>query len=305
MLSFKQSKDAKLIAKVNNKPIYIIDDPEGDPQIETTIENKIKIFEKYLKLDKKLNGVDIRTLVSLYNNNAPLESVPTKLQRKFLDGSEYVQASLKRFLDFPQSDSVFPHIADESYRMFVSGLSGSGKSYFISQFIKHNPPKVKKSGIFLFSPVEDDKSLGGIKNLIHIDLIQIQEEVGGPLQIEHLPPGSILIFDDVESFHKDVRKLYTDFRDVCLERGRHLKQSCITVSHNARNGHTTKASIRECQYWVLFPKYNATDAKNILKLYGGLSQKEIDEILSLKSRWVLYKKSIPKYAIAEHSVISF
>jgi len=306
MLSFKNSKDAKLIANVNKKPVYIKeDDSESESDIETTPENRLKIFEKFLKLDKKLSGVDINTLVSFYKNNAQLESIPTKLQRKFLDGSEYVIQSLKRFLDFQQKDSVFPIVDEESYRMFVSGLSGSGKSFFISQFLKNNPIRTKGAGVFLFSPIVDDKSLKSIKNLIHIDLVEIEQEISRPLQIEDLPPGSVLIFDDVESFHKGVRKLYTDFRDTCLERGRHLKQSCITVSHNARNGNTTKASIREAQYWVIFPKFNATGAKNILKIYGGLSQKEIDEILSLKSRWVFYKKSIPKYAVGEHSVITF
>lgn len=307
MLTLKKSSDAKMIAKVScepkNKPIYLLEDDTKDPQIKMKPIEMLNHFHKYLKSDKKLNIADLKMLGVAYTQGIHADQIPSKLQRKYADAIEYVKICSKKYLEF--NESVFPIIKDESYRIYISGLSGSGKSTAVSMFLKHNPPKTKGAGIFLFSPVYDDKALASIKNLIHIDLLQIEAELNGELQLEHIPPGSVLIFDDVESYDKKIRKLYMDFRDIALERGRHSQISCITVSHNARNGNTTKASIRESQYWILFPKHNSTDAKNILKLYGGLSTPEIQQVIDLKSRWVLYKKSIPKYAVAEHAVLAF
>jgi hypothetical protein len=309
MLTLKKSSDTKMIAKVRqtegkDKPIYLLEDDSKDSQIKMNPTEMINHFNKYCKLDKKLNISDMKILESAYVQGIHVDQIPSKLQRKYVDAIEYVKMCRKKYLEFNEK-YVFPIIQDESYRIYISGLSGSGKSTAVSMFLKHNPPKMKGAGIFLFSPVRDDKALSSIKNLIHIDLLDIEVELKGELQLEHIPPGSVLIFDDVESYDKKIRKLYMDFRDIALERGRHFSISCITVSHNARNGNTTKASIRESQYWILFPKHNSTDAKNILKLYGGLSTPEIQQVIDLKSRWVLYKKSVPKYAVGEHSVLAF
>ena len=91
---------------------------------------------------------------------------------------------------------------------------------------------------------------------------------------------------------------------MLLERGRHRNISTLCVSHNATNGNITKVPIRESQYWVLFPKFNARDTKNLLKTYGGSDQKEIDKIMSLKGRGLLFHKSVPRYCIAEHDIIA-
>ena len=308
MLTLKKSSDAKMIAKVRqpekkDKPIYLLEDDSKDSQIKMTPKEMMDHFHKYLKSDKKINISDMKILESAYVQGIHVDQIPSKLQRKYGDAIEYVKMCGKKYLEF--NESIYPIIQDESYRIYISGLSGSGKSTAVSMFLKHNPPRMKGAGIFLFSPIYDDKALVNIKNLIHIDLLDIEAELKGELQLEHIPPGSVLIFDDVESYDKKIRKLYMDFRDIALERGRHFSISCITVSHNARNGNTTKASIRESQYWILFPKHNSTDAKNILKLYGGLSTSEIQQVIDLKSRWVLYKKSVPKYAVGEHSVLAF
>ena len=304
MLSLTKSSDYKVIAKIKakdkDKLIYLVEDDTKPSEIKLTPQEKLKHFQKYLKNDKKLSVTDIQMMVRAYQDNQPADQLQSKLQRKYVDSIEHVSVSEKKHLHFDAD--VFPIIQDESYRMFISGLSGSGKSYFISMFLKHNPIRTKGAGVFLFSPVKDDKSLSSIKNLIHIDLLEIEDELKDELRLEHLPPGSILIFDDVESYDKKVRKLYTDFRDIALERGRHSKISTLTVSHNCMNGNSTKASIRESQYWILF-RSNIRDFKNILKLYGGLETKKITELLDVKSRWMLFKKTMPQYVVFEHSVM--
>ena len=312
MLSLKSGTKIAIINSDKNDAIYIKDDngEENEPEIETTDEHQSRMFDNYLKMDKKLSSVDIQLLKEAYsgvNINNTIQ-LPQKLQRKFEDARKYVNQSLKKHLDYSSTKNILlmPIIQDESYRLYVTGLSGSGKSYFISQFLKYNKPKTKGAGIFLFSPIENDKSLSSIKNLIHLNLDEIErskEMKGEEFTIEHIPEGSVVLFDDIESHHKNVRKKYMDLRDVLLERGRHRKLSTITVSHNARNGHTTKVSIRESQYWCLFPSANKFDVRMLLKSYGGLEPENVNMLMSQKTRWLFFKKSIPQYAVTEHSVI--
>ena len=307
MLSFRSGKKiAKYVDEDDkskgDKFIYLKEKESDGGDIETTDEHKLNLFKKFIKGNKKLRMSEIDMFLRKYKNED--EVLPDKFQRIYEDTVEAVEDSLKHHLDFESTAKVFPIIEDSSYRMYVSGLSGSGKSTAIAQFLKNNMPK-DTAGIFLFSPVKNDSSLASIKNLIHIDLFEIAEMLKRPLSIEDFPRGSVLIFDDVESYPKAIAKVYMQFRDIALERGRHLDISTITVSHNATSGNITKVSIRESQYWLLFPSFNRRDVKNILKIYGGLDEDEIDKIMRMNTRSVLYRKTVPKYAVGSDSVISF
>ena len=240
-------------------------------------------------------------MISAYEKG---DEVDGKLNRKYNNAIDYVNSSLKRHLDYGVETDIFPIIDEPSYRIYVSGLSGSGKSTFIAEFLKRNPVK-KGAGIFLFSPVEKDEAMDKIKNVIRVNLDDVEKELKKEFTIEEVPEGSVVIFDDCESFPKKVAKRYLELRDIFMERGRHRFISTITVSHNCCNGHSTKVCIRESQYWILFPKHNSRDTRNILKLYGGLEKNQIDEICDMKTRWCFYHKSIPRYAIGQHSVITY
>jgi hypothetical protein len=301
MLSLRSGRKIAIIDGDKKKNIYLKEDKGQPAEIETTPEQRLNMFEKILKLDKKLRQAEINLMKEKYDGRKV--ELPDKLFRKFEDASEYVENSLKKHLDYGFENELFPIIEDESYRMFVSGLSGSGKSFFISQFLKHNKPTQEGAGIFLFSPVQNDKSLNSIKNLIQLDLDEVEKELKKEFQVEDFPPGSVVIFDDIESYPAYVKKKYMELRDMVAERGRHHKLSLMSVSHNATNGHATKVQIRESQYWVLFPKFNARDTRNLLKVYGGLDKNDIEKIMSLNTRWLLYRKAVPKYAVGMHGVI--
>ena len=302
MLSLRSGRKIAIIDKDPKRCIYLREDKGQPAEIETTPDQRLRMLEKFLKIDKKLRQAEIDLMKRKYTGERV--ELPDKFYRKYEDAVEFVDNSLKKELDYGSNSELFPIIEDESYRMYVSGLSGSGKSHFIAQFLKMNKPKGEGAGIFLFSPIENDKAMASIKNLIHLSLDEVEAELERELTIEDIPEGSIVIFDDVESFPKAIAKKYLELRDIIAERGRHRKVSLITVSHNAMAGNATKVSIRESQYWVLFPKFNARDTKTILKIYGGLDAKDTARVTSMNSRWVLYRKAIPKYAVGQNSVIA-
>lgn len=298
--------------KKERKKIYIKGDVFDDslqPELDTTKENKEKIFSNYLKLDKKLTKSELDRLLSDYK--ADKEEHEGKLSRKYEEAREYVNTSLKKFLDYGDTEELFPIVEDlskKSVRVFISGASNSGKSFFLSQFLKYNKPK-KDQPIIMFSPFKDDKSLKDIKNLIHLDLDDFEKEFKRPFEApDDVPPNSIVLFDDIES-HTTRAKELMGIRDIFLERGRHhgLDEggggtSVLTISHNPLGHNKTKSSIRESTYAVVFPRANPRDTGALLQKYFGYTKKMIDEVMGAKTRWVFVSKAVPQYFVAQHSV---
>ena len=162
--------------KKEKKYIYYKEcSPDDEAEIATTPEQKLKIFKSFLSRYKDLKKSEITTFIEYFKSG--VEELENRSQNKiYSKGVDFVNNSLKRYLDYGDGMSLFPVINDPSYRMYITALSGSGKSYFCKEWVKHNPPRGKESGVFLFSPVEEDESLKGIKNLIHLKLENYEQE---------------------------------------------------------------------------------------------------------------------------------
>jgi hypothetical protein len=299
MLSLKDGLPVAIINSNLDKKIYYKEaSKEDEPELDATQEQKNKIFKQYLERKDKLKKAEIDELVRAYNSSTNLMD---KTKQKLLEkGIDYVNASLKRYLDFGKSTSLFPLITEPSFRAFITGGSGSGKTFFVSEFLKVNKPR-KGAGIFMFSPFDEDPSIKN-KNIIPIKLENYEEEYQRPFDIEDLPKGSICIFDDIMTYNKNYRQLYIDTMETLYERGRHLDISTICIQHNPLMGSKGKIQLRESMYYVCFPKYNMRDTKVLLKSYTGMTTDQINEVVNLDSRWVMVKKSVPNYYVAEHSI---
>lgn len=288
------------IATINNdtkKSIYIKED-EKDKKAEvlTTDEKKHQIFKEFIERDKRLRKSDIDILLSGHKHKTV---IPDRLQRKYEDGIEFIESSLKHYLDYPKSTKLIPVLPDW-YTMFVSGSTGSGKSHYISELLKHNKPDY----IFIMSPVHDDPAFTKLKpEPVHLDLLSFYDEFEKEFEIEDLPPNSVVILDDIDTDKN--AKIYQNIKVQLLERGRHLKVSTIVVSHQPLGGNVKHArtQLLESIFYVIFPKANRTFAENLLQRYViGKNQKKIDEILDVDSRAILIKKTYPQYYLGEHTV---
>ena len=284
MFSFKEEGLPIAVIKDDTKEkgriLHIIDEDESDiePEIDTTEENKKKILQKFVRNKKDLRSDD-----------------------------EIISHSLKTFQKYGKNTKVFPVITAKSYRIAVSGLPGSGKSYFTCEFVKHNKSfqkPEKGSGTFLFSVHKNDPSLKGIKNLIQIDLDEFEKEAGREFTIKDIPKGSTCIFDDIDSFEtKTKQKQYCNLRDVALQIGRHMDINVISIGQSPMQGLKTKTVNSNCEYFVVYPQTNKRDVKAFLSSYGGLELDTINKIMGLKTRWCFFKKSVPQYVLFEHGAM--
>ena len=293
-----EKKKPKDLHKVN-----LLEDDEDEPaEISTTPQNLLRIFKAHVSLDKKLTQKDINMMVDAFEHGKNLDD-DKRLSRKFDQAKVVVQKSLKKYLDFDKSAELFTIIPEWS-RTYCTGGSGSGKSYTISRLVQRTPAQ-KGGACLLFSPIHDDKELSKIKNLIQIDFQDFYTTNEREFDYNDIPHGSICIFDDYLSFPKDVVKMYQDLLDKVLDVGRHKHLSVYVVSHASLNGRQSKSSIREAQFLCLFPKINPRDTKVILAAYAGLDKTQIDEIMSLKTRWCIVHKTHPKYLVSERNVIVY
>lgn len=285
MLSLLHGSPIALLSDDTIIKIKNTDDDDSDndeAEIDTTPENKERILKRFS--EKKLKNMTFE---------------------------KYLSNVLKKNLFFPKSCqiTILPIIKQPSFRLSISGLSGSGKSSFTSEFINHNKKfntKVKGSAVFLFSPVHDDKSLKSINDIIHVDLNDFEAETEREFSLTDVPKGSICIFDDIDSFSgKKLQKKYQELRDVFLQRGRHNDVSVITISHSPMQGYISKSTNMECEYFVIFPSTNKRDSAALLKTYCFYDHEQIQDVLDTKSRWVFIKKSVPAYWISQREIKLF
>lgn len=300
MLSLKSGKPIAIIDGDKAQKIYIKESAEDEPsELETTQENKVKIFKEHIKLDPKLSQKEINQMVNAYQAGA-LE-IEGRNDRKYDDALTYTANSLKKYLRYPTTTKLFPIIEDKTWRIYISGSTGSGKSVWCKNFIKLNRKKGQE--VFLFSPFEDDESLRGIKDMITVNFEEFAHETGHNFEYEDIPENAICLFDDIDSSKdKQMVKYLETLRDKCLQIGRHKGICVCTISHNPMEGNKTKSSIREAGYFVTFPQFNLRDTTALLKTYAGYTQPMIDEVLNNKSRWTMICKQVPLYWVSEHGV---
>ena len=306
MLSFNKGDKNRCLAnladsKGKTKEIYMKEtfNKSLPPEIDSTPEMKAKIFQEFLDLQKKLSTDDLKILEKAYMNDQSLEN--PKLRNILKDGKAFVQDSLKYYLSFPESIDVLPNFKnDEAYAVYLSGASGAGKSYLISQLIsKHLPPR--EAGVFYLGPFADDVSFKSIaKHMIPVDLDQFYKEERREIEIEDFPEGSVIIFDDIESLPNS--KQVEALRDRILSVFRHHKFKLYCVNHMGMAGNKTKKLLLECKYLVVYPSANYKQVERMLTTYMGLDKQKCLLIKNQPSRWVCLCKAFPSYFISQHSV---
>lgn len=201
-----------------------------------------------------------------------------------LDGLEYTHID---------DGYLLPHLGAGEWdgHIFISGATGSGKSWIINQIVVHDKKKRERvlfsdlskpdDGTALFQPKIKDKSL------------KFDYEVYRPgMDLKN----KICIFDD----YKDIR-----LRDELLEKGRHTGTVVLCVTHKFRDYGRTKMPLNESKYIILFPYANSGVVKKEVKNYVS-SNKSVDQIVDLAKydgRYLIIHQHAPNMIITQRSMI--
>jgi hypothetical protein len=193
---------------------------------------------------------------------------------------------------------VIPNKKAERTIRYVTGASGSGKSYFTKEYADEYKKMYPKREIFILSSIKEDKTLDKIKGLKRIKL-DGQEFLTNDLTAEDFK-DSLVIFDDTDCLTDKRQKLKVDaILNSVLETGRHFNVEVVYTSHLACDGLRTRRILNECKSVTIFPTgLGGKSMKYLLDNYFGLDKEQIKKIKKLESRWVCIQKSFPMVAIS-------
>lgn len=187
--------------------------------------------------------------------------------------------------------------------LYIVGASGSGKSYWTTEFVKEFKKTNKNKKIYLISPITDDKNINSLK------AIRLNPE--GDTFIQEPPEcedfkDSLLICDDIEAYSnkKTILRIMNLINSI-LTVGRHHNVSLLFIVHNATQGNMTKLLLLECQGIVMFPQnMTGRSAKYLLDQYLGLDKEQIKKIKQMKSRAITVMKTYPMIIVSENEILN-
>jgi hypothetical protein len=325
MLSFtKINKDSKPIAYVTqgekkNEVIWITSEnidkvPNEMKMKQKQIEDVIDFTDLQKQLKKmygktiRLTALDYKILNNCIKNNTYPDD--ERLQKITDIIKDTMKKDATKSIQVDDGFVMFLPPVNKSFRMYIAGPAGSGKSHMCGKIIEEYKKDRKDAKVLIFSDVNEDKQLDE-KGVIRVKL---NDDIADkPIGINEIPVGSLCLFDDVDAIpEKHIKKSVNNLQNEILRRGRHIdgyddvgqaEISCINTAHNMTNYSETRIILNECSYICVYPR--ATSKHNlqyVLTKYYGLSNEEVNKICELPTRWAIICREYPSYVIYQSGV---
>lgn len=224
------------------------------------------------KIQKKLDTGKIKTVDTVYSGETADAFNEIKLKK-----GEYTQ--------------IIPSNKERDI-LYISGQSGSGKSYFSLHFLKEYHLKHPKNPIYLFSSLIEDKTLDKFKTLKRVKLDE------NFLKTEFVITDfqdCCVIFDDTDALQDRFFKVkIQNILNMLLQTGRHTRTSVIYTSHLPACGNQTKMILNEANSITFFCNgLGARALKYLLETHLGLDKLQRKKIKALNSRATSFLKTFP------------
>jgi chromosomal replication initiation ATPase DnaA len=186
--------------------------------------------------------------------------------------------------------------------LYISGASGSGKSYYTSDYMKEYAKMYPKNPIYIISSLEEDTKLD--KNTKRIKLNETFYDT--QITINDFK-DCLVVYDDTEMIaNKLIQEKITNIMNLILTTGRHTNTYLIVTSHDTNAGHKTKLILLESHCITLFLNtMGHRSLKYLLETSFGFNKKQIDIIHNLNSRWVTIFRTAPITVMHENGAFTF
>jgi hypothetical protein len=248
-----------------------------------------------------MNFEETGELIAILENTE--EKDKKNWKKLYLTGDKNVVANSFREIKLKDKPNlhfqVVPNKKTERTIRYVTGASGSGKSYWTKMYADEYKRLYPKREIYIISSIKEDKTLDKIKDLHRIKL-DSQEFLTESLTAEDFK-DCLVIFDDTDCLVDKRQKLKVDaILNSVLETGRHFNTEVVYTSHLACNGKDTRRILNECKSVTIFPSgLGGKSIKYLLDNYFGLDKEQIKKIKKLNSRWVTIQKGFPMSVMSD------
>jgi len=187
-----------------------------------------------------------------------------------------------------------PNKKTERSILYITGASGSGKSYYTREYIKQYKLAYPKNPIYLFSSLNDDPPFD---KLTYVKRVNLDDNFLNTFFTIDDFKNCLVIFDDTDCItNKFMKKKLQDISNLIMETGRHTKTSFIYTSHLCNKGNDTKTILNETHSLTIFPNtLGKRTSQYLLENLFGFDKDDIKKIrkIGTKSRWVSVIKSFP------------
>ena len=230
----------------------------------------------------------------------------TKYKRKnkiYINNDKpYDEDIIKEFDNISFNDGelmLSPDKDDERVTMYVCGSAGSGKSYFVAQYVAEYHKTFKDNLVYLVSENNEDPAFD---KLDYVNRIIIDDMYENPIDWKEFE-NCLVIFDDIDSIKGKLGKTIDDLRDKLLKNSRKFRVSVISTSHDAC-GIKLKSVLNESKIIVFFMVNYNRSLKYLLENYIGINKTAIQKLRkdANKSRWTAYVKGFPSYLIQQKMI---
>lgn len=206
-------------------------------------------------------------------------------------------------LELPKNQTFeqYPNTHTERQVLMIVGQSGSGKSYYLNQYMKNYKKAYKnKRPIYFISNVAEDKSIDPkVVKRVALNETWISE----PLTIDDVK-DSLVVFDDVEQIKdKGIKEQVFKFINECLTTGRHTNTSVFLIVHYTNKPYI-QSMLMECHTFTYFPRGSNRSTNYALESYIGVDKKEIKYIKTLDTRWATIYKQYPQCVMTERELFT-
>lgn len=237
------------------------------------------------------------------NIKAPKKNKDVRLLAE--DKGQYIYFNPEGSPNVFQTDTEIEIIPNNKAReiLYITGPSGSGKSYFAAKYVEKFCEIFPDSKILLFSRKDEDPAFDKIKQIkrVKIDDELVQANIN---ILQCCKPDTLLIFDDIDSLEKKnwecVAKLIYDLCEV----GRSYRLYGIITSHlvNSNNKKFSRIILNESHFVTFFPKTNIKGNKYFLETYCGLEKNAIKELLNKNTRAITVHRNYPNFYLSKFEI---
>ena len=279
-------------------PIAIIKGGEDNGKYVFMKEKKYKISDLPKSFLSRLNADAINVLEYALETGIEPNEPYTELYYEALEVFE--KQRLRGFI--LKSGKLLPLPNFNKHEcLYITGASGSGKSYFSSNFIREYLKHYKNedNDFVLVSGVDEDEVLDKLEP----NRISPEELVEKPLEASEVT-DNIILFDDVLSHpNRLVKMTAIGTINHLIEVGRHTRSKILVISHLINNGHESRKIINESTSLTFFPKTSAKhNIRTYLERYEGLPKVIIRKIMNLPTRAVTIYRGHPSYVLYDKGI---
>lgn len=279
-----------------------VDYKEMKYMIRRIIDDVIKVYKMRVSDQDQL---DLEN--SVISSDPPVNKILLKIYNE-------VQAVLDYKFQREYStkgSSLFPYpIVKKGQRasIYVSGASGSGKSYWCAQYAIVYKSIFPDHKLYLFSCKKSDPVFDEIPELNRIELNKDFIDDVANNDWEEQYSNSLCIFDDVEMLkNKQDKAVYNSLKELksnILTLGRSANIDIISIVHKGLSGDMSKIELSEANQIVLFPTSNMNESRKIAKTYIGLDATQIKRLMkdAEDSRWILINRTYPPFVVTKKSI---